>query len=308
MVNEIRLLMLSAMYENGGNTTHRFLDGHSGMFVYPFESQVGTRLVSDSLSSLCPAKYRWPEFALTGHPQDDYSAIIDEEVKVRARTPHVSKFRHVNFDLSDAERFDIYKTIVDKTGRSRANNVAAFFQATFDAWGNLNRSGKESVYVGYNPVQILDANKIVEDLPNAHIVHIVRNPWSAFADTKKRPVPMSLPRYIELWNLNQHYALLYQKLYPSRITIIRTEDILANPVEALSPICQVMGLESEPILGKVTWNGLELDEVYPWGTIRSATSIANLNTANELSVSEKEEIRTRCWQYLDVFKFGDFLA
>ena len=31
------LFMISAMYENGGNTTHRFLDGHPELYVYPFE-------------------------------------------------------------------------------------------------------------------------------------------------------------------------------------------------------------------------------------------------------------------------------
>src|SRR5438874_12916752 len=89
-----RLLMISAMYENGGNTSHRFLDGHPQLYVYPFESQVGTRLVTDQLSSLFPVKYRWPVFALHATPEQDYQAIIDEEAKVRARTPQVSKFRH----------------------------------------------------------------------------------------------------------------------------------------------------------------------------------------------------------------------
>ena len=84
-----RLLILSAMYENGGNTTHRFLDGHPEMFVYPFESQLGTRLVSDPLSSMFPLKYRWPVFGLESTPGEDYHSIIDEECKVRARTPWV---------------------------------------------------------------------------------------------------------------------------------------------------------------------------------------------------------------------------
>ena len=56
MASEFRLLMLGAMYENGGNTTHRFLDGHPGLLVYPFESQIGTRLVGDALSSMFPVK------------------------------------------------------------------------------------------------------------------------------------------------------------------------------------------------------------------------------------------------------------
>ena len=41
------------MYENGGNTTHRLLDGHPQMFVYPFESQLGTRLVADHAQLVC---------------------------------------------------------------------------------------------------------------------------------------------------------------------------------------------------------------------------------------------------------------
>src|SRR5208337_4508818 len=99
-----RLLMLGAMYENGGNTTHRFLDGHPQLFTYPFESQLGTKLVVDHLSSLFPVKYRWPVFALDATPEQDYRAIIDEEGKVRARTPKVSKFRDAGFDMNDDER------------------------------------------------------------------------------------------------------------------------------------------------------------------------------------------------------------
>src|SRR6476659_9690345 len=128
MSTDFRFLMLGAMYENGGNTTHRFLDGHPQMFVYPFESQIGTRMVIDHLSSMFPVKYRWPVFALDATPAQDYKAIIDEEGKVRSRTPQVSKFRHMPFDLSDDERRAHYERHIAKTGRSRGNNMAAFFR------------------------------------------------------------------------------------------------------------------------------------------------------------------------------------
>ena len=104
MTQDFKLLMLGAMYENGGNTTHRFLDGHPQMFVYPFESQLGTRLVVDPLSSTFPVKYRWPVFQLGATAREDFAAIIDEETKVRARTSHVSKFRDMPFDFSDDYR------------------------------------------------------------------------------------------------------------------------------------------------------------------------------------------------------------
>jgi len=70
--------MISAMYENGGNTTHRMLNGHPQLFVYPFESQLGTRKVNDFLESAFPQKYRWPSFDFTGSPGDDYQTIIME--------------------------------------------------------------------------------------------------------------------------------------------------------------------------------------------------------------------------------------
>src|SRR3984885_3795047 len=158
MSGKFRLLMLGAMYENGGNTTHRFLDGHPQMFVYPFESQVGSKLVMDHLTSMFPVKYRWPEFALDATAEQDYKAIIDEEGKVRSRTPHVSKFRHMPFDMNDDERCEIYERYVQQTGRSTAANVSAFFRATFDAWKNYQRTGREKLYVGYSPIITVDAD------------------------------------------------------------------------------------------------------------------------------------------------------
>jgi hypothetical protein len=85
MSGAFRFLMISAMYENGGNTTQRLLDGHPELISYPFESQLGTHLVGDHLSGLYPVKYRWPVFPLDGTASEDYELIIDEECKVGSR-------------------------------------------------------------------------------------------------------------------------------------------------------------------------------------------------------------------------------
>jgi hypothetical protein len=299
--------MISAMYENGGNTTHRFLDGHPQLYVYPFESQIGTRMVNDHLASMFPVKYRWPVFALDATPEQDYRAIIDEEGKVRARTPHVSKFRHVDFDLDDDERMAFYVERVQRTGRSAANNVGAFFGATFDAWKNYNRTGREAVYVGYSPIFVVDAAKMLAQMPNGHVLHVVRNPWSAYADTKKRPVPLAMEHYLLGWTLNQYHALLYHERFPDRVHVVRAEDVMADPFGTLGPICAKLGLEPADSLRIPSWNGVELEEVYPWGTIRKATPEANRATALELSAEEQAAVRSYTWQYLDRFGYSDFL-
>lgn len=304
---DFRLLMLSAMYENGGNTTHRFLDGHPELFVYPFESQIGTRLVQDHFSSMFPAKYRWPVFDLAASSLEDYKAIIDEECKVRARTPQVSKFRHMPFDFDDDHRCELYRRYVAETGRDRPNNVAAFFRATFDAWKDYRRTGREQVYVGYSPVIVVDAAKILAEMPLAHVLHVIRNPWSAYADTKKRPVPLSLERYLAEWCTNQYYALTVRELFPDRMHILRLEDILADPMEKLGGLCDALGLERAETLRITSWNGNALEEVYPWGTIRRAAPEQNRAAAEELSPEEKALVAVRARYYLDILDYRDFL-
>jgi hypothetical protein len=306
--SDFRLVMIGAMYENGGNTTHRFLDGHPQMYVYPFESQPGTRHVNDMLTSMFPVKYRWPVFTLNASPAEDYRAIIDEECKVRARTPHVSKFRHMEFDFDDDERRRIYTGYVEKSGRSTGNNMAAFFRSTFDAWKDFRRTGKESVYVGYSPIITVDTDRILSDLPQAHVLHVVRNPWSAFADTSKRPLPLGLDKYLLGWTTTQYYALLYRDKYPGRVHIIRAEDVMRDSRTTLGEFCEKVGVDAAAeSLRMPTWNGVPLKEVYPWGTIRIPTPEANLATARELTSAEVEEIRLRARPYLESFDYKSFI-
>ena len=308
MPKDFKLLMLGAMYENGGNTTHRFLDGHPQMFVYPFESQLGTRMVTDNMSSVYPVKYRWPAFNLDATPAQDYQAIIDEECKVRARTSHVSKFRHMPFDFNDDERLKLYEKHISHMGRSRAANMAAFFQSTFEAWKDFARSGREQVYVGYSPIVTVDADKMLSDFPKGHFLHVVRNPWSAYSDTKKRPVPLPLKAYMLGWTLCQYHALMFREKFPDRMHIVRLEDLLDNPQSALGVVCEKMGLEKSDSLKTPTWNGKVLDEVYPWGTIRRATPDANRATAKELSSGEIAEVRALADPYLAPLRYKDFLG
>jgi len=98
------------------------------------------------------------------------------------------------------------------------------------------------VYVGYSPIVVVDAEKILADLPGAHVLHVVRNPWSAYADTKKRPVPLPLDVYMLGWTLNQHVALRLRRRFPDRLHIVRAEDVMESPVDTLGSLLEELGL------------------------------------------------------------------
>ena len=48
-MSNFNFVMISAGFEHGGNVTHRHLDGHPQLLVYPFESQLGNRDFKDFL-------------------------------------------------------------------------------------------------------------------------------------------------------------------------------------------------------------------------------------------------------------------
>ncbi len=287
----MKVIMLSAMYENGGNTTHRLLDGHPNLYVYPFESQVGTGASADYLSSYVPIRYRWPEFPTDVEPANAYEMFWDEELKTLLRVPGRSKFRDCGLKMDEGKRKAAFVDATRGKPANRATLVNAFFKSTFDAWENVNRSGQESCYVGYNPVQVFDTDKILADFPDGHVIHVVRNPYSGFADTCKRPFPLSLKRYAWTWNLCQHFALAYRDKYPGRFHLVRFEDIVADTPKAMGALLEGLGLKASEKCHYPSFNGVRLEEVFPWGTVRTPTPQANLATANELSAEEKRAMK-----------------
>ena len=64
-----------------------------------------------------------------------------------------------------------------------------------------------------------------------------------------------------------------------------------------------LGLGGSPTLAQPSWNGKVLEQVYPWGMIRTPTPAANQAAAEELSAAEKEEIRFRAGPLLQVFDY-----
>ena len=234
MSESFRFLFLSAMYENGGNTTQRFLDGHPGMFVYPFESQLGTRRVVDGLSSVFPgqvsmAGVRSRGDAGAGLPRDHRrgsKGTCEDAPRQQVSGTRPSTFRTTSVAKSMFAR-SVTRVVVEQT------TSPASFELRSRPGKDYVRIGEEEVYVGYSPIVVVDADTILNELPRAHVLHVVRNPWSAYADTKKRPVPLPLETYMLGWTLNQYYALLNREKHPERMHIVRLEDVLADPTEAL---------------------------------------------------------------------------
>lgn len=296
-MSEFKLIMISAWHEQGGNVFQRHLDGHPNLFVYPFESQIATPYSSSIIDeSFVPNRYRYPEFLSEMSPIELYQSIWDQELKTLLRTPHLSKFRDCGLKMSETNRIACFKIILaelmdEPISVSRPKVLEAFFRSTFMSWENYNTSGKETAYVGYSPPILFNADKFFHDFPNGKMIHVIRNPYSGYADTKKRPFPMSLTKYCRIWSLAQLEAMNLLMKYPKNFFVVHYEDMMGNDKsKEMKKISEKLEIEYSDTMLYPSFNGQKLESVYPWGTIIKADEQTNINTALELSIRESAQI------------------
>jgi hypothetical protein len=304
--------MISAGFEHGGNVVHRHLDGHPNLFVYPFESQLGNSNFNDFLASIERVQYRYPEFPEGLSASDLYEQIIDEEMKTFLRKRNGSKFKDVDLILDENERKELFVQLLGTIPYTRKRIVEAFFRSTFKSWKNCcTTNTKDAAYVGYSPMIGLDSERIIKDFSQAKIIHIVRNPFSAYADTKRRPFPQKLHRYIITWNILHSTLITFANMYPENVKIIRYEDFVADKKQCMRLISEFIGVDFNDTMLYPSWNGNEIKgEMRPWGTVLKTTEDYNKSIIDQLDISEKKRIIAGTICLARYFKYHeiDYLA
>lgn len=292
-MNNFNLVMVSAGFEHGGNVTHRHLDGHPDLLVYPFESQIGNHSFNDFLSSVERVQYRYPEFPEGLTPVELYEQFIDEEMKTFLRKKNGSKFKDVDLRLVESNRLMAFERLLgDAPFYPRRKVIEAFLRATFDAWENYYTTPRDGmIYVGYSPVIGIDADRIVKDFPDVRIMHIVRNPFSAYRDTKCRPFPQPLNRYLVTWNIYHSTVEMYARMYPKNVRLFRYEDLVDDKERFMRDVATFIGVPYADTMCYPSWNGVEIkDNIAPWGTVLKSTREYNEKIIEELSEAERLQI------------------
>lgn len=291
-MSSFKFVMVSAGFEHGGNVTHRHLDGHPQLLVYPFESQLGNRNFNDFLASVERVQYRYPEFPEGLTAEELYEQMIDEEMKTFLRKRNGSKFKDADLVLDENNRKEAFKKYLGDAPFTRKKVIEAFFRSTFAAWENYYTEPKEDMtYVGYSPAIGIDAERMVRDFPDIKIIHIVRNPFSAYRDTKRRPFPQPISKYLITWNIYHSTVEMYAKMYPDNVRIFRYEDLVEDKEKFMREIASFIGVEFHESMLYPSWNGKEIkDMIAPWGTVLKSDKKYNSEIIDELSQEEKQQI------------------
>lgn len=310
------LIMISSEFEHGGNLMQRHFDSHPSCFTYMGETQIGTRYSRNALTYWHPFRYAYPEFPEGTTYERAWELLWDEEAKAYLRNPARSKFKDCGLVMDEKVRRLAYlmncyleEGPLKRTLKpfSRKVVIEAYFRSFFDSWTNLNRSGAESHYVGYNPGMVAETDKLFSDFPTAHIIHVVRNPFSAYADYLRRPYPQqTLEEYCAVYNAAHHMAANYYLKYPDRFHLLSLEDFLADKRGTLEPIVNQIGVGWHEALSYPSFNGRVLETLPPWGTVEKPNAEYNESQATSLAPDVRAAISKECALLIDVFDYARF--
>jgi len=291
-MSKFNLVLISAGFEHGGNVTHRHLDGHPKLLVYPFESQLGNRNFNDFLASVERVQYRYPEFPEGLSAAELYEQLIDEEMKTFLRKRNGSKFKDADLKMEESQRVKKFEQYLGSSPYSRKRVIESFFRSTFDAWENYYvRPENDMFYVGYSPAIGIDADRIIKDFPDVKIIHIIRNPFSAYRDTKRRPFPQTLSKYLITWNIYHSTVEMFAKMFPKNLKVFRYEDLVEDKEKFMKEVAEFIGIKYDISMLYPSWNGVELkDNIAPWGTVLKSSQEYNEEIIEELSSLEKAQI------------------
>jgi hypothetical protein len=135
----------------------------------------------------------------------------------------------------------IRKLVLKANPQTYANAVRAVFQC-YAEW-----KGK-SIYGDKTPAYIIGIERIAELLPEARFVHLIRDGRDVALAFREAPFG---PRTLEEIALHWRARTLAgrkagSRLGPDRYMELRYEDLVARPEEALTRVCEWLGLAFQP--------------------------------------------------------------
>ena len=285
-----KIVYISAWNDSGGGFLQRLFEGHSDYEVLPYELQLGREIDRDGFSIHHHQKYRWPNLPAQGviDPLEFFDQIIDEEQKILAQD-RLGKFKHYCSSVSpDMAKSEYLSSVPD------APTLREVVLNYIESWLRADGRSRESIAstaVAHCPVICLDFERILAVFPDVKMLHVVRSPFTGFADMRRRHSTIQASSYALKWTHVNTVALHWAGKYPESFRLVMLDELLSNRRVAMTRVAEWLGIEFQECLLNPSWDG-ELIEglILPFGGVstRSLSDERKLESSN--SSVEKGEL------------------
>ncbi len=290
-MNSKPIFILGA-HKSGTSLVRSILDGHSRIYSIPIESHYF------QLSK------RWVDYAYRSERPGPIST--EELIKRMCDWIHLTnttadKFSDsVAYGIFDEKRFQQAISTLNLKEGDRAC-IERYFSAIY--YANKGSHLNEQLRVVEKSVEHAEfAQELHQLFPRAKFIHIVRNPYSNLVSFRKFKsllygAPL-MPRIVRSLNNSFYYLYKNQKLLNKNIyMVIRYEDLVTSPEEAILKICDFLELPFEDILLTPTYQGKS------WGGNSTSGEEFHGISASHLNKWKKEILPYEVWYVNHLFSF-----
>lgn len=193
-------------------------------------------------------------------PFEDCAKVLPRERAERAVAMTLARHaRDYWATRPSREEWALARQIVTELGASQSTGDR-LFAATMD---EIRRMTGATVLVEQTPRNIFYASHLLESIPDAHVVHVMRDPRAVLASQKRRyqlrklggkNVPLTeVARLwlnyhpitmVRLWGAATHEAMAL--VGHPRFSIVRYEDLVLDSRHAVETLCNELGLPFQP--------------------------------------------------------------
>jgi hypothetical protein len=265
---EPEAIFIVGVSRSGTTLTRRILDKHS---------RIGIATENHYLGHLLAREGARVYFRGVGDLRDDdavrrlvdlvYSGELQRRSRLRELSPY---WRWLTGRVPRAD-IEAYLLASDRTERGV---FEAFLRIYADRRGKAIMGEKTPAHLAY-------VETLLEWFPDARVVHCMRDPRAIYVSELRRRsehavafpyrqlalTPGLLERFVLLqvvwaWAAAVHRHRTLRCRYPDRYQLLRFEDLVATPNEAMAGLCEFLGVEPEPrmLQQKVTSRGALVGE------------------------------------------------
>ena len=100
------------------------------------------------------------------------------------------------------------------------------------------------------------SDEIINNLPKAKFIHVVRNPVDIYLSRKTMEPKINSYQFINDLKLSFETAMKYSHSSPDHYLVIKYEDLLDNLNHSMNSIVTFLGIEESPSLYQPTVSGI----------------------------------------------------
>jgi hypothetical protein len=240
-----RPVFVCGVHRSGTTLVRNLLDGHPELAVLPSEGTYYTTL----------------EFKLHNLPENEKAAFLGTEWLRRLANPInqppywlLGRSLDSGSPYVDFARYFMAWQQVVNAGKSGQRLHIAIVLAYASCTGNLNAK----LWVDKTPTNERFLTRIWQEMPDAKIVHIIRDPVATITSRKKMEPLLNFRRTLLDLKMSYMVAVVQSQLCDPGYLLIHYEDLCENPEPVIKRLASFLDIDIADVLKQPTVAGIQV--------------------------------------------------